>query len=179
MSDFIDYVYKNFLFEPFIYVARYFVNERYGIFILFGIIIVLSVIQGKLKLKLTGKLIYLSKVLNFCLGILVVLLLVVSYIKYKPQITNFFKSGNQTTTPTKSPSTPSSNTKSNQTQQTVPTNQAQKQLYYSVGCSGCYKDACPLNGYSYGGYVESYYIYYKGLCQSCGCTSFRAQSLWR
>lgn len=180
MSNLIDYLYFNFLYEPFIYLLGIFVNERYGIFILIGIIVIISIIQG--KLKISGKIRYLSKLLNLLMPILVILLMAASYVKYGPSITAFLKSSSSQKTQTTSPS-PSkkdgSGTQNNSSQQNAPTYQAPKQLYYAVSCSSCWNEACPRNGYSYGGYNESLYYYYRTLCQNCRCNNYRAQSLWR
>ena len=179
MSDKIDYIYQNFLYNPFIYIVRIFVNERYGIFILVGIFIVLLIIQSKLVPRISQKIKFLPQLFNLVLGMVIVLLLAVAYFKYEPNITAFFKSNNSSTNQTTSPSKNNSGTKSTPSQPSTPTYQAPKQLYYSVSCSSCWNETCNHNGYSYGGYLESYYIYYKNLCQSCSCNNSRSQSFWK
>lgn len=191
MSNWIDYIYNNFLYNPFIYVVSFFVNEKYGIFILIAVVVVLSIIQGKVIPKLAGKnnyLGYLPKLLNFVVILTVFLTAAVGFFKYQSDITAFFKSNstkNNQTTPTQ----PQNNTQKKTTpqQDTVETqgvtpetqNYQQKQLYYAVSCSTCWNQACPHNGYSYGGYDEYNYIFYKSLCQSCNCNNYKAQSFWR
>ncbi|MCL5094323.1 MAG: hypothetical protein M1355_04295 [Patescibacteria group bacterium] len=182
MSNTIDYIYTNFLYNPFIYVVRIFVNERYGVFILFGIIVVLSMIQGKLVPKLSQKIKFLPQLFNFVIVVTAILAIAVSFFKYGPNIDELFKSIGITNTETPTPTqqnNSNSGTKKTPSQPSTPSYQAPKQLYYSVSCSSCWNQGCNHNGYSYGGYLESYYIYYKNLCQSCSCNNSRSQSFYR
>jgi hypothetical protein len=105
---------------------------------------------------------------NLC-GLMVLLILFTCYVKYWPALEKYTETSTPTSTTTKPTTTKSSSTPTSTT----------KQLYYGGGCSSCYADSCPRNGYSYGGYDVYYYNYYRSLCQACQCSSSRWQSLWR
>jgi hypothetical protein len=178
MSNVIDYLYTNILYNPFMKVENFFVSEKYGPLVLLAIIVIVAIVQSKFQPRLKGKKKYLSQLITVFILTLIFLLAIVVYDKYQTQITNFFKTSNTAEDQTK----PDTNTKKTTPSQTTApsTNYTQpKQLYYSVSCSGCYANGCPSNGYNYGGYLESYYLYYKGLCQACSCTSYKAVSFWK
>jgi len=191
MSNYIDYIYTNLLYRPSVYLIALFANEKYGVFILIAIVVVLSIVQSKVMPKVGGKLKHLPKLLNFFTVMVVLLVCAVSLVKYGPSVNAFFKSNSSKdkTSPTQTQpksTTPQKNTPQDTTEtqgitpgQTAPTYQTQKQLYYSVSCSSCWNQSCPRNGYSYGGYTEYNYLFYYNLCKSCSCNSFNAQSFWR
>jgi len=185
MSNFIDYIYINFIYKPFIFIVSYFVHEKYGIFVLIGVIVIFAIFQGKIPTWTKGKYKFLPKVINVFMILMILLLMTVTYFKYKTNIDAFFKtdtnSTKQDSPPTKKnpSSSPTTKTQPTPSQPSVPSSQTQKQLYYAVSCSTCWNEACPRNGYSYGGYDAYWYSYYHGLCKGCECNDFKAQSLWR
>lgn len=162
--------YSNWLYPTFVSLITFLANNQYAIYALLAVLVILSIVRAKAKIR------KLQQVIDFINGIIVILLLIVAYNIFSPAITKFFKS---TPTPTPTPTNSSTDTQSTPTQNSTPSTQTTKQLYYSVGCYSCWNDGCPNNGYSYGGYDVNYYNYYVALCKSCSCNSFRAQSLWR
>lgn len=129
----------------------------------------------------------LDKVLTFCCLFIVSLIVGVCYIRFSPAVIDFLKTDtptdtttqpantNTTTTPTTTTTTPTPTP----TQQTAPTYQTTKRLYYYCSCSGCWAEGCQQDGYSYGGYDANYYSYYYTLCKACKCNSFNATSFWK
>lgn len=178
MSNTIDYLYTNLLYHPFIKVEHFFVNEKYGLLVLLAIIVIVAIFQSKIQPLLKDKKKYISQFITVFLVLMSFLLVISVYDKYQTPISNFFKTTNTTEDQTK----PATNTNKTTTpKQTTPSTKytPPKQMYYSVSCYGCYADTCPRNGYNYGGYIESYYTYYRGLCQACSCTSYKAVSFWK
>lgn len=160
--------YLNWLHPTFASLISTLTKNPIAIYILVAVIIILSIIRARIKI------LKLQKVFDLVCGIIVILLLIVAFYSFSPAINKFFDSIKVPTT-TKS----TNSTQNAPAQNSNSSNQTQKQLYYSVGCYDCYKDSCVKNGYSYGGYDESYYNYIRSICQSCSCNSYRAQSLWR
>ena len=160
--------YSNWLYPTFVSLITILTNNQYAIYALLVILVILSIIKAKIKIR------RLQQVIVFINGIIVILLLIVTYNIFSPAISKFFKS-----TPASTPTNSSTETQSTPSQNSTPSTQTPKQLYYSVGCYSCWNESCPSNGYSYGGYDVNYYNYYVALCKSCSCNSFRAQSLWR
>lgn len=151
--------------------------------------IVLTNIEDKLVHKIAAqtekskKMVILQKTAKFFSILILVTVLIVTYNRFlKPTVTEIMNYKSPTPSPTNSTTNPSTDTTPN-TQatpgKTTPTYQAPKRLYYSLGCSSCWNQSCPRNGYSYGGYDYGYYYYYYNLCKACNCNDFRAQSLWR
>lgn len=169
--------YSDWLHPTFDSSVAFFADNQYAIYFLVVFLVILSIARGVITKKAkTQKPI---KLIDFITGVIVLLLIIVAYTSFAPPFFKFIKStpSTNTSTPTKtSPeSTPSS--ESTPSQQSTPSS-TPKQLYYGGGCSGCYADACPRDGYSYGGYDVNMYNYYRSLCQQCQCTSSRWQSLW-
>lgn len=180
MSNYIDYIYTNLLYRPSVYLIALFANEKYGVFILIAIVVVLSIVQSKVMPKVGGKLKHLPKLLNFFTVMVVLLICAVSLVKYGPSVNAFFKSNSSKDKTSPTQTQPKSTSPQQSTpQQTTPTYQTQKQLYYAVSCSSCWNQSCPRNGYSYGGYTEYNYLFYYNLCKSCSCNDFKAQSFWK
>lgn len=161
--------YTNWLHPTFDSLISFLAGNQYAIYALIAVVIALSIVRTKVKIP------KLLPWIDFVAGMIVLLLLVVIYSIFSPAISKFFKS-TPSTTPINSTTTPATTTPGTSTQSST---QTQKQLYYSVGCSSCWNEACQKNGYSYGGYDATSYNYYVTLCKSCSCNSYRAQSLWR
>jgi len=171
--------YVGWLQPTFTTLITFLVNNQYAIYLLLLVLIVLSVVTRKIKVGI------LPKVIGIVNAVIIILLLIVAYNIFSPSLIKFFKttpSNNSSTpkktTPTSSPSTQGT-TSEQPTSDSTSTSTTSKQLYYGGGCSGCYADTCPRDGYSYGGYDVNMYNYYRSLCQACQCTSSRWQSLWR
>ncbi len=153
-----------------IYVVNYLANSLSAVVVLIAIIVVLSIVRAKFLKNNKWR-----QLVDFVAGMIAVLLLIVAWYSFSPQINKFFKYP-PSSSPIKSTTTPGSSTSGTTTQ---PSTSTYKQLYYSVGCYDCYADSCVRNGYSYGGYDVNYYNYIRNLCRSCSCSSYRAQSFWR
>lgn len=197
MQNFIQQLNSNILYQKLLSFLK-FLEKDVGWYIGFIVLFfVLITIEDKLvkkvkdneAKKIADKKIVIWQKTAKTLSILTLLVvLAVSYNRFLApiftDIANYKSPVNNTTTPTNNTTSP----KNNSTQDTTetqgitpqaPSSQSSKQLYYSVSCSTCWNQSCPRNGYSYGGYQEYYYVYYKSLCQACSCNNFRAQSLWR
>lgn len=149
-----------------IYVVNYLANSLPAVVILIAVIIVLSVIRSKVIKNIKWQ-----QFVDFICGMIAVLLLITVWYSFSPSLNKYLKFFPSSTSIKSTTTTPGTTTQ--------PSTQAQKQLYYSVGCYDCYADSCVRNGYSYGGYDVNYYNYIRNLCRSCSCSSYRAQSLWR
>lgn len=172
--DSLNKFYSDWLHPTFDSLMVFLTNNQYAIYILLGVVIVLAIVRRKIKIPV------LSRVINFINTVIIILLIIVAYNVFSPALSKFFKTDTSTNSSTTTKTKPKATTGTESTPtQTTPSTQTTKQLYYGGGCSGCYADACPSNGYSYGGYDVNMYNYYKSLCQACQCTSSRWQSLWR
>jgi hypothetical protein len=130
--------------------------------------------QAKKRRELLSRVVDIVGIISF------ILILFVGYANFGSRISDFFKFDATTDTPTapsNSKTTPGST--STPTQQTAPTYQAPKQMYYSINCSGCWAESCPRNGYTYNGYDSYYYSYYTSLCRSCSCNNLNGRSFWK
>lgn len=167
--------YSNWLHPTFNSLIIFLTNNQYAIYFLLTILAILLIVKRKITIKIF------QKVIVFIITVIVILLIIVAYSTFSPALYKFMQStpSVNTSTPTKSTPKSSPNTQSAPTEQSTPSYTAPKQLYYGGGCSGCYADGCPSNGYSYGGYDVNMYNYYRSLCQQCQCTDSRWQSLWR
>lgn len=203
MLDFIYLFYINYLWTPFLSLIKSLEKNPDSIFILIIILVIIAVIQTKMikrylpkpthtpptevaktykKLKLKKLysrqtvFILLDKLITFLCVFIIALIVGVVYIRYKPEITDFFKTNSSSET---TPSNNQTTTPSTTTQQITPTYRTEKRLYYYCSCSSCWAEGCSHNGYSYGGYDSYYYSYYYGLCKACRCNSFNAGSFWK
>lgn len=168
--DSIVLFYSNWLYPNFYSLIAFLSNNQYAIYILVIFLIVLSIVKRILKKKFNNQ--TLPKLIDFITAIVIMLLIIVAYTIFSPSLSKFIESDTSTDTSTPTETSPKSTTGT----ESAP---AAKQLYYGGGCYGCYADACPSNGYSYGGYDANLYNYYKSLCQACQCTSSRWQSFWK
>jgi len=205
MLDYVYQFWINNLWLPFFSATIYLESKPAGIYVLIVILVVLAVIQTKIiknkppktsttqneaeskHNKRTNKeLVFTHKALIFkmldgvltivCLFLLA-LIVGVCYVRFAPEVSEFFKDNNSQPS-NNSTTSPTTNTQKQNTT-TTPVYQAPKQLYYFCSCSGCYATGCSRNGYSYSGYSETSYLYYRSLCQACSCTSYYARSYWR
>lgn len=182
----IEQLFLNWVYNPFLSLLRFFVNNKDGFYILLIGFFVFIIFSGKIKIKDEKKNKLLKNLMGFLTVFALILIVLASYFRYAPAISDYLKKYSSSTernssSSTKNPSKSESGTKNNSQQNTAPapTYQAPKQLYYSVSCSGCWAEGCSHNGYSYGGYDAYYYSYYHGLCQTCRCNDFRSQSFWK
>lgn len=164
--------YSDWLHPTFDSSIAFLANNQYAVYILIAVLVILSIVK-KIILKKV-KVQTLPKLIDFIVAMIVILLVIVAYNIFSPAISEFFK-----TTPSTDITTPTNTTKGTESTPSEQSTPSAKQLYYGGGCSGCYADSCPRNGYSYGGYDVNMYNYYRSLCQQCQCTSSRWQSLWR
>lgn len=170
--------YTNWLHPTFVSLITFLTDNQYAIYVIVAALIALAIVNKYVLKKL--KVQTLSKLSDFITGVVVILLIIVVYNIFSPNINNFLKPSTDTDSSTSTKTTPKSTTGTESTPtQTTPSTTTTKQLYYGGGCSGCYADGCPRDGYSYGGYDVNMYNYYRSLCQVCQCTSLRWQSLWR
>ena len=167
--------YSDWLHPTFDSLITFLANNQYVIYILVATLVILSIVRKIISKKV--KVQTLPKLIDFIVAMIVILLIIVVYNIFSPTISGWFKSTPSTDTST--PTNTTNGTESTPSQQSTPSYTEPKQLYYGGGCSGCYADGCPRNGYSYGGYDVNMYNYYRSLCQQCQCTSSRWQSLWR
>ena len=176
--------YDGWLHPTFVSFITFLVNNQFAIYVLIAILIVLAIVK-KIIVKKKLKIQIWLKAINFFNFVIIVLLIIVAYDSFTPAISKYYK---QIMANTPTPSTTNQTTNGNQstpgtqstpTQQSTPSTQTTKQLYYAVSCSTCWNTGCVHNGYSYGGYDASYYAYIKGICQSCSCNDYKAQSFWR
>jgi len=149
-----------------------------NLYILIGIFAFLVIAKNMATKKIKIQII--PKLIDLLTALVLVLVLIVSYHRFAPAIANFLKTNNSTntTSTTKKPTT-KTNAKSTSGQQTTPSYQAPKQLYYSVSCSSCWSEGCSHNGYSYGGYDSYYYSYYRNICKACSCNDYKSFSFWK
>ena len=175
MFDFVEKVYHDWLYTPAMAVVKLFESEPSGIYILLAVFIVLASVRPRLKMRILPRIIDIVTIITF------ILLLSVAYLRYGDAVKKFFKEGFKSQTPASTTTTsPSTNTQTTPTVTTPGVVIPQvKQLYYTVSCSSCWNESCPRNGYSYGGYTESIYMYYYQLCKGCSCNSFNAVSFWK
>lgn len=186
MLNFFYNTYIKFLYLPFLAFLKLLEQNPNSLYWLFGAFVVFVIAKSKIKIK------HASKVLDFLSGVTVIIIMIVAYTKFGPQVAEFLKTKKTTPTPSQQSQPKSTSPGKNipgtqdttETQgvtpgETTPTYQSQKQLYYAVSCSGCWTSGCPNNGYSYGGYTEYNYLFYYNLCKSCSCNNFKAQSFWR
>ena len=203
MANIIRELFTNWIYLPFLSLLKFLESDIVWFYVLIVIFIVSVSIKGKInkrnliesknneqnqsepkkedQSKKRNKLF--PKVIDAISVISIILLLIVGYARFEPQIKNFFKtdvSPQTPSTPTTTPSTKTNpNTQTAPTQQTVPTYQAPKQLYYAISCYSCWAEGCSRNGYSYSGYDAYYYTYYTALCKSCSCNSLTGRSFWK
>lgn len=189
MFDFIINPFINWLYLPFLSFVKLLEENPNNLYVLIVIFIILNIIKSKIdkansKIDLTKSKIYvriLPKLVNF-LGIAtLILIFILAYHQFSPAVADFLKPSDPSQTP--STTTPASETKTNTqsapAQQTTPSYQAPKQMYYSISCYNCWAESCPRNGYNYSGYDSYYYTYYTALCRSCSCNSLNGQSFWK
>lgn len=128
-------------------------NNHYTIYVLIVIIIVLWIVKENINAaKLPG-------IISFIIGIIIVLLFIVVYNTFSPELSKIFRS-DTVSEPQNSAGT-------------------EKQLYYSANCSSCYGQSCPLEGYNYGGYDLGQYTNVVSQCKSCVCNNFKTQTQFK
>lgn len=209
MLDSIYQIYTQYFLAPYLLLVKELEIKPAGIYVLIAILIILTVAQSKIIKRTSpkapsnpavaadvhakpkhqinhphqAKLKVLDNFFTFSCLFVLSLIIGVCYIRFSPAVIDFLKTDtptdtttqpantNTTTTPTTTTPTP--------TQQTVPTYQTTKRLYYYCSCSGCWAEGCQRDGYSYGGYNANYYSYYYTLCKACKCNSFNATSFWK
>lgn len=153
-------------------------NKLTNLYILIGIFVVL-VIAKDIAVK-NIKIQIIPKLIDLLTAIVFILVLIVSYHRFAPAITSFFKTNSSTnTTSTTKTNTKTGTSSSTSSHKTTPSYQAPKQLYYSVSCSNCWSEGCSHNGYSYGGYDSYYYSYYRNICKACSCNDYKSFSFWK
>ena len=128
-------------------------SNHYTIYGLILIIIVLWIVKENINAA------KLPAVIGFVIGLAMILLFIVVYNTFSPELSKLFRSNS------------SSNLQNS--------NGAVKQIYYSASCSSCYGQSCPLNGYKYDGYDLGQYTDIVSQCKSCVCTSFKAQTQFK
>lgn len=186
-----EQLFTTWIYLPFMSLAQSIEKNPYGLYILIGVFIVLASIKGKnSQTNTTPEKPVKSNIIKRTLPRLVdaltifaaILIAVVAFQQFKPAFSAFLKPTTTTNTSpsTKTPATNSTRgTQRTPTQNTTPTYQAPKQLYYSVSCSSCWNEGCNHNGYIYNGYDANSYNYYRNVCSVCTCNNVRAQSFWR
>lgn len=152
-------------------VINFCVYSSNGLFILLVIFVALIIIGSFFK---TG---IINKIVGWILAFLVILILITCYLRYSSVLDKFIADLPDSTVTTDTTKDSSSSTGTTPTKSTTTT--SPKHLYYGGGCYSCYADACPRDGYSYGGWDVNMFNYYRSLCQACQCNSSRWQSLWR
>ncbi len=179
--DTLHQLYSTKLYPAAISVLRFLVNNRDAIWILIAVVTVLAVVRSKVKFVNSHRI--LPKVIDAVSGCLVILVLIVSFFRFGPTVSDYLdkydSDSESSTTTTSQPQSTSQNQNTSKPSNQTTTPQTTKYLYYSISCSGCYAEGCNRNGYNYSGYSAEYYSYYRSVCQSCSCTSVYGRSFWK
>lgn len=130
-------------------------TSHFAIYLLIAGVVILWIVRSNINI------LSLEKIIGFFIGIIVILIFIVAYNTFSPEIFKIFKSQ------------PTSELQNSTSSGGV------KQIYYSASCSSCYAQSCPLNGYKYDGPDLGQYTDIVSQCKSCACTSSKAQTLWR
>jgi len=186
MTNFFTNFYHEWLYLPFISLINFLESDIAWLVVLIVVFFVLVNIKGKIdkrnlsENKIKNKVI--PKLISLLTFIIVALILIVSYSRFGPAIIKFYKSSESKQSPTQitEPKTKTNpEIQSPTTQQTLPTYEEPKRMYYSIDCSGCWAEGCPNSGYNYSGYDSYYYTYYTALCRACSCNSLNGRSFWK